>query len=125
VLALTTGRVPCFVSLSFKGRTRTTTWIEEVAVGEVGGRIPPFREEEEDDDDEAVEEKEVDSEGETIVLFNSLGSSLARSFVRSFVRSLFAVCCLLGNGMVDVRQPSINKRARCWMLVQGMIGTSD
>ena len=36
VLALMTGRVPCFFSRSFSGRSRTTTWTEAVAAGERG-----------------------------------------------------------------------------------------
>ena len=64
VLALMTGRVPCRFSRSFSGRSRTTTWTDDVAAGESGGRTPPPRRE---DDDEA-DEKCVWSEGVTIVV---------------------------------------------------------
>ena len=66
VLALMTGRVPCFFSRSFSGRTRTTTWTDAVAIGDWGG-WGPRREEEEVNDDEFVEEKDVWSEGVNIL----------------------------------------------------------
>ena len=74
VLALTTGRVPCFFSLSFKGRTRMTTCTDDVAAGDGGrGTAPPRRDDEEDDvvDDPLpleVEENDVEIEGETILV---------------------------------------------------------
>ena len=84
VLALMTGKVPCFCSRSFKGRTRTTTWTDEVAVGDVGRfpATPPTRREDDDDKEEPeeVEEKEVWSEGATIFGWWSVVYSLVDSF---------------------------------------------
>ena len=70
VLALTTGRVPCFFSLSFKGRTRMTTCTDDVAAGDGGrGTAPPRRDDDVDDPlPLEVEENDVEIEGETILV---------------------------------------------------------